>query len=252
MQSHFRVRHTLSAARWSLGLPLLVMAVLCVFSLDKVDYWFADAMSSLGVGFPLKSNAILKLYLHDEAKHLIVIAALVHLFLWLLSFIPSYWMNMKGLASRFMQHLRTERQSYLYVFLAMIMATGLVTELKKITGVQCPWSITRYGGDQEHSSFMTPSPATATKVGECWPAGHAGRGFSLFALFFAWRNKHPKRARAGLAVAITVGVIFSVSRMLQGAHFFSHNVWAALICWVVCAALYYMMLYQPVQNLSTE
>jgi membrane-associated PAP2 superfamily phosphatase len=136
----------------------------------------------------------------------------------------------------------------LYVFLAMSMSTGLVTELKSITGVQCPWSITRYGGDQEHNSIMSPSQITATKVGECWPAGHAGRGFSLFALFFAWRDKRPQRARAGLAVAIAVGLVFSVDRMLQGAHFFSHNVWAGLICWVVSAMLYYIMLYRPAQE----
>jgi membrane-associated PAP2 superfamily phosphatase len=250
MQGNLRVIDRLLAAKWNLGLPLAAMTLLCFFSLDEVDYWFADAVSTPGVGFPLKGNVILKLYLHDEAKHLIVIAALAHLLMWFLSFLPAHWMNLQGLVSRFMQHLRAERKSYLYVFLAMALSTGLVTELKSITGVQCPWSITRYGGDQEHSSFMAPSPATASKVGECWPAGHASRGFSLFALFFAWRDRRPQRARAGLALAITVGLVFSVSRMLQGAHFFSHNIWSALICWTVSAALYYMMLYQPSRQTS--
>jgi membrane-associated PAP2 superfamily phosphatase len=33
--------------------------------------------------------------------------------------------------------------------------------------------------------------------------------------------------------------------MLQGAHFLSHNVWTALIDWLICAALYRLMLYHP-------
>ena len=48
-----------------------------------------------------------------------------------------------------------------------------------------------------------------------------------------------------LATAITLGITLSVSRMLQGAHFLSHNLWTALIDWLVCATLYRLMLYRP-------
>lgn len=33
--------------------------------------------------------------------------------------------------------------------------------------------------------------------------------------------------------------------MLQGAHFFSHNVWTAIFCWLICLGAYYFILYRP-------
>ncbi len=69
-------------------------------------------------------------------------------------------------------------------------------------------------------------PAT-DKPGRCWPGGHAATGFALFALF-ALRDRKPRMARYAFLFAAGLGGIFSVSRMLQGAHFFSHNVWTAI------------------------
>ena len=70
-------------------------------------------------------------------------------------------------------------------------------------------------------------------------------GFALFALFFALRNSHPRSARAALIAALTLGSLFSLVRIAQGAHFLSHNLWTALLCWLICLGLYDAMLYRP-------
>ncbi|MFD2454195.1 hypothetical protein [Ideonella paludis] len=43
------------------------------------------------------------------------------------------------------------------------------------------------------------------------------------------------RARGLLLLAIGVGLAFSAVRVVQGAHFVSHNLWSAAIDWAVAA-----------------
>ncbi len=214
-------------ACWMLGVPLLLMVVLWRFPPDGLDLWLADSMSIPGEGFPLKKNPFLEVFLHDVVKQLVVAIGILHLLVWCASYVLP---------------LAIDRKRWLYVFLAMALATGVVKPLKELTQVHCPWSIDRYGGVEHYSSVFEPRAPIVEKSGECWPAGHAGTGFCLFALFFAWRNRRPGLAQSGLWVAIVLGSVFAVGRMLQGAHFFSHNLWSILIEWLVCAGLHCVML----------
>ena len=69
-------------------------------------------------------------------------------------------------------------------------------------------------------------------------------GFSLFALAFAERSRGNARTmRIGFAIALTAGIVFSLVRVVQGAHFLSHALWAASIDWL-CAALVFR-LFRP-------
>jgi membrane-associated PAP2 superfamily phosphatase len=67
----------------------------------------------------------------------------------------------------------------------------------------------------------------------------------LFALFFVLRDRRPRLARQAFIFAFALGSVFSISRMMQGAHFFSHNVWTAIFCWLICLGSYYWVLYRP-------
>ncbi|RMR62467.1 hypothetical protein ALP83_200087 [Pseudomonas syringae pv. actinidiae] len=60
-----------------------------------------------------------------------------------------------------------------------------------------------------------------------------------------FRDRKPKLAKAGLIAAFSLGTIFSIGRMLQGAHFLSHNLWTAVFCWLICLGVYYFILYRP-------
>ncbi len=111
--------------------------------------------------------------------------------------------------------------------------------------MHCPWSLQQYGGVEHFSPLLGPRAEPVEKPGNCWPGGHAAAGFALFALFFALRNSHPRSARAALIAALTLGSLFSLVRIAQGAHFLSHNLWTALLCWLICLGLYDAMLYRP-------
>lgn len=203
--------------------PLALMAGLWWFPPDAIDLWLADAMAIPGIGFPYKHQPFLEVVLHDMAKQALVAVGIGHCLLWL------------G-AGRW--GLPRDRKPLLYVFLAMLLATGIVKPLKTLTEVQCPWSLQRYGGTELYSGVFDPRPAPVAKAGECWPAGHAATGFSLVALFFGWRERRPRLARAGLWASIGLGTLLGLGRMLQGAHFLSHTLWSALIEWALCGALY--------------
>ncbi|ELN4741044.1 phosphatase PAP2 family protein [Escherichia coli] len=101
------------------------------------------------------------------------------------------------------------------------------------------------------SDSVAHEPVTQKFGHPRWPGGHAAAGFALFALFFALRDRRPNVAHVALIAATSLGTLFSLVRMAQGAHFFSHNLWTALLCWLICLTLYDLMLYRPQPMAST-
>lgn len=61
-------------------------------------------------------------------------------------------------------------------------------------------------------------------------------------LYFIWRRPRPRLALAGLGVGLGYGLMLGLGRTVQGAHFFSHNLWSAIIVWLVVWLLYEVML----------
>ncbi len=147
-----------------------------------------------------------------------------------------------GLVASFKKReLRPWRRSMLYVLLALAIAPLVVAAFKYTSCKHCPWDLDFYGGTAPYAGLLGCPPPSFGK-GQCFPSGHASGGFALFALYFAHRIHAPKRARIWFAVAILYGSVMGVSRMMQGAHFMSHNVATAFTCWFVCLALYEIVL----------
>jgi len=89
-------------------------------------------------------------------------------------------------------------------------------------------------------------PLPGVEPGHCFPGGHASAGFSLLAFYFAGLAlRKPALARAGLCGGLAAGMVFGLTRMAQGAHFLSHILWAALVCWLVMLALYVAVVAPP-------
>ena len=139
--------------------------------------------------------------------------------------------------------LRAWRRQLGYLVLALGLSTSVVTPLKTLTGMHCPWSLSEFGGQEQFTPLLSERAPTANP-GRCWPGGHASAGFSLLALFFVLRDRRPRAARIALVVALGLGSLFSLGRMLQGAHFLSHNLWTLLIDWVICVLTYRWLLYR--------
>jgi membrane-associated PAP2 superfamily phosphatase len=214
-----------------LGLPVLVAIALCLLELTSIDMdlerLFYDPSTHSFAG---KHSYWLETVLHDRFKQVVIAIGLLAALGYLLGYA--------------VKRLLPYRREFAFAVLAMTLSTSYTTPLKALTGVQCPWSISDFGGQERYSKLLQPRPPT-NDPGRCWPGGHAATGFTLFALFFALRDRRPRLARASLLVAFGVGTVFSVGRMIQGAHFLSHNVWAAVFCWLICLGVYRLMLYRP-------
>lgn len=213
-----------------LGLPLSLMALLLIVDPAPLDFALARLAYIPGSGFVGRDSGFLEDVLHDRAKQLIIAFGLLAICGFGISLLPTRW--------------RVWRRPLGYLVLALGLSTSLVTPLKIITQVQCPWSLSEFGGTERFAPLLGAHPPTL-KPGRCWPGGHASSGFSLFALYFLLRDRRPRLARAGLLLALGLGTLFSVARMLQGAHFLSHNIWTMLFDWLICAATYRLVLYRP-------
>ncbi|MEH6800483.1 MAG: phosphatase PAP2 family protein [Halopseudomonas sabulinigri] len=212
-----------------LALPLSLMALLLLVDPGPLDMAISNLFYEPGVGFIGRHSFFLEDILHDRAKQAVIVIGVLAIAGFLLSLLPT--------------RLRQFRRPLGYLVLAMALCTSLVTPLKRLTNVQCPWSLQQYGGDQLHSPLLSKRPPT-DKPGRCWPGGHASSGFSLLALFFMLRDRRPRAARVALLVALTLGAIFSIGRTMQGAHFMSHNLWTLLFDWCISLLCYRLVLFR--------
>jgi len=214
-----------------LGIPALAAVILLLLELTTLDMdlakYFYDPVAGDFIG---SHSYFLENILHDRAKQLVIVFSVLAI----VGFIGAF----------FVQRLKPFKRELGCLVLSLGLATAFVTPVKAVTAVQCPWSLKEFGGKETYSELLSPRPAT-NKPGRCWPGGHAATGFTLFALFFVLRDRRPRLARKALVFAFALGTVFSIGRMLQGAHFFSHNVWTAIFCWLICLGAYYFILYRP-------
>lgn len=119
---------------------------------------------------------------------------------------------------------------------AMAVGPLIVVGLKNINAHPCPWDLKQYGGfADDAAAWFVP----AARAGRCFPSGHAAGGFSLLALYFAGHAANDRRLRhAGLAIGLAAGLAFSAVRVVQGAHFVSHNLWSAAVVWFAAALVF--------------
>ena len=103
--------------------------------------------------------------------------------------------------------------------------TALVATLKQLTAVHCPWDLVRYGG----------TAMAGDGGGACFPAGHAAAGYAWLALAFV-SGTVPGR-RIGLSAGLAAGLVFGIDQQLRGAHFLSHDLWSAALCWMVAVVV---------------
>ncbi len=169
--------------------------------------------------FPARASRWLELIGHRIAK-----SGLVGLWLLLLA---------AALASTWIGRLRRHRALLWTTTAAMAAGPLAVVLLKDINAHHCPWDLRLFGGTAD---FATAWFVPRAEAGRCFPGGHAAGGFSLIALHFAGAAAGSDRLRtAGLVAALVAGISFSAVRMLQGAHFLSHNLWSAAVVWSLAA-----------------
>ncbi|MDO9620136.1 MAG: phosphatase PAP2 family protein [Pseudomonas sp.] len=228
--------------RLGLGIPLALMALLLMFDPSGLDFALAHLFYEPGQGFIGRQSFWLEDILHDRAKQAVILFGVLAILGFGSSLLFRRW--------------HAWRRPLGFVVLALGLSTSIVTPLKSLTAVHCPWSLSEFGGSETFTPLLSPRAPTENP-GRCWPGGHASSGFSLLALFFALRDRRPRAARLALVLALGLGAVLSLGRMMQGAHFLSHNLWTLLFDWLICLLCYRGLLYrmpapQPVRPLEAE
>ena len=221
--------------RLAIGIPLGLMALLLLLDPSGVDFALAELFYEPGQGFIGRHSFWLEDILHDRAKQAVIFVGVMAIFGFVLSLMPT--------------RLSPLRRQLGYLVLALALSTSIVTPLKTMTGVHCPWSLSEFGGAETFTPLLSERAPTE-KPGRCRPGGHASAGFSLLALFFALRDRRPRTARIALVVALGLGAVFSLGRMMQGAHFLSHNLWTLLFDWLIGVLCYRWILYKAPQPMQ--
>jgi membrane-associated PAP2 superfamily phosphatase len=214
-------------APYPLSAHLLVAVLLALLAwiahATDLDHLLAQAaFDPVQRTFPARDWRLLGLVGHQLAKSAVWI-------IWFVLFAAS-------IASLRLASLAPWRRVLWATTAAMAAGPALVSTLKLFTGPRCPWDLAEFGGTAVATSDWL---VRGVEAGRCFPGGHASGGFSLLAIYFAGvMLADPRLRRVGLVAGSGAGVAFSAVRMVQGAHFLSHNLWSAFVVWTVAMVIF--------------
>jgi len=126
---------------------------------------------------------------------------------------------------------RRQRFAWLGMIVLCIVA---VPALKRFSSTSCPWSLVAFGGEVPYVPHWLLGVFDGGP-GHCFPSGHAVAAFAFLPLYFQWRHARPLRARRLLVATLGAGALFGLAQLVRGAHFPSHTLWSAWLCWTVGA-----------------
>lgn len=115
-----------------------------------------------------------------------------------------------------------------FIATAAILIPTIISGLKQMSVLHCPWDEQRYGGDMPYLRLFDAVPGHM-EAGQCFPAGHASTGLWLAALCVFWL---PHRPRMGLTIffaGLSVGFVLGWVQQMRGAHFLTHTLWSMWI-----------------------
>jgi membrane-associated PAP2 superfamily phosphatase len=122
----------------------------------------------------------------------------------------------------------------LFLCISLTIGPGLLANslTKPIWGRPRPRELTMFGGKKEFRTVLEPRPGTR---GNSFVSGHVATAFYAGALSLL--PSTPVLSGALLVVSLVYGVLMSITRIVQGAHFLSDSAWSAVVSWVAIAAV---------------
>ena len=195
---------------------LLGLAFLLAWDTTGLDRPMAHWFGSMA-GFPLRANWFIVKVLHDATQNLG--------WLWLAGMaVAVFWP--RGVLRRLTQ---AERSGMVIGTLLGLLAIAV---MKQTSHTSCPWDLAEFGGTGTYVSHWWWGVRDGGG-GHCFPAGHASTGFALMSGYFGLRRQAPRAARWWLIGALATGFGLGLVQQMRGAHFTSHTLWTAWICWTV-------------------
>lgn len=196
-----------------------LIALACVVAWDfggldlAMARWFGSSQ-----GFALQNNWFMVNISHEGARKLA-------------------WVIVLGLSLMIWWPLGLLRQvpysRRIQLVVASLASLIVMAIMKRISATSCPWDLSEFGGLAHYVSHWAWG-VTDGGGGHCFPAGHASAGFAFVSGYFALRHTATQAARLWLAVALTAGFALGLAQQMRGAHFMSHTLWTAWLCWTTC------------------
>lgn len=219
------------------SLLLVLASVICYQS--GLDMYLARAISSLegeAGGFPWAHSYWLDDVLHEGGRGLVKRLFFVNLALLL--------------ASYYFKPLQTWRRALLYIAIATVASTSIVSILKHLTTLPCPIVLTEFGGSRSWVSlgqiFSPELPA-----GRCYPAGHASAGYAWLCVAFLFPFG-TRKFYLGLAPGLLLGLVFGICQQFRGYHFLSHDIATVAVCWTTSGLLAHTLAVTGAANARTR
>jgi membrane-associated PAP2 superfamily phosphatase len=132
---------------------------------------------------------------------------------------------------------RRERSAWLGITLLCL---AVVSMVKRVSLTSCPWDLTEFGGTASYVSHWAFGLQDGGG-GHCFPSGHASAAFAFLCGGWVLARAYPRLARAWLCGVIGLGVVYGLGQMLRGAHYPSHTMWTAWICWAVTVSSFLLL-----------
>jgi membrane-associated PAP2 superfamily phosphatase len=206
------------------GLALVLLWDASGLDLAVMQHWGSAQ------GFALKQHPLLARWLHTRGQQAAVLFYLVLLFMVWRPLGP--WRALS----------RRERASAL---LAATLSLLSISTLKHFSQTSCPWDLAIFGGPAQYVSHWAWGTGDGGG-GQCFPGGHASSAFGFAAITLPFLLSPQARlhstGRRWLAALVGVGLVFGVTQTLRGAHYPSHTLWTAWICWTVGLASYILLM----------
>lgn len=138
--------------------------------------------------------------------------------------------------------LRPLRETCLFMTLTLIVGAGLITNaiLKDHWGRPRPRETTLFGGTQPFKAMYQPD--FYHQQGVSFSSGHASMGFFFLSFIIAgWRRHSRSFVAAGIILTLFLGISLSVTRIAQGAHFFSDILTSAIVMWLTAVLINWLI-----------
>lgn len=122
-----------------------------------------------------------------------------------------------------------------------VACAALIPMIKRLSATSCPWSLAEFGGKVVQYVPHWVLGVTDGGPGGCFPSGHVSTAFAFLAAWFVLRDAAPSAARRWLAVTMVAGLVLGGVQIARGAHYPSHPLWTAWLCWVVSALSFHLL-----------
>jgi membrane-associated PAP2 superfamily phosphatase len=209
-----------------LAVSVAGLALLLALEATSIDVWLARLSFDIASRtFPLREHFVTTRIAHDAVKFVSIAA-----FVWILI---GVWRPLGVLR-------RLDRRARISLLASTVACLVIVATLKRASALHCPWGLTMFGGAFPYLRLFDSVPPGWVRGG-CFPAGHALSAFAYIGGFFALSSVAPRAAWGWLAVVIAAGAFAGISQQLRGAHFVSHTLWTAWLCWAIAATIAWLV-----------